>query len=346
MSEDQAKAYGALMGNAAKEQQYQEERVRLHGIRCLISARDAGLIIGVGGKTAQEIRDSCQVKLRMSEAVEGAKERVLFISAEKAEQIGNAVQFVSRKLLQHRLEMAKSAEEQGRRVYTPRSVLSGQPLSDSEVEVNLLIPNFYVGAVIGKGGSTIKSLQEDFGIKMMVSDSMLGHSDDRSVSFIGASDKVGLAVGRTVGIVRDAESEKKVLGNTYYQPGVDSSQYSQSSSSTPRRGRMSSGAPQTRGGPEETRDISVDSVYVGCIIGRGGKNIQHLRRKSGCQIHVENAQDGNDMVDGAASTSQKRVITIGGSPAQIDVAIQLINQKIEQEKERLATINAEGGEGN
>lgn len=51
---------------------------------------------------------------------------------------------------------------------------------------------------------------------MMVSDSMLGHSDDRSVSFIGASDKVGLAVGRTVGIVRDAESEKKVLGNTYY----------------------------------------------------------------------------------------------------------------------------------
>ncbi|KAI3640693.1 hypothetical protein MIR68_001571 [Amoeboaphelidium protococcarum] len=344
MSEDQAKAYSALMGNAAKDQQ-QEERVRLHGIRCLISSRDAGLIIGVGGKTAQEIRDSCQVKLRLSEAVEGAKERVLFISAEKAEQIGKAVQFVSSKLLHHRLEMAKSAEEQGRRVYTPRSVLSGQPLSDSEVEVSLLIPNFYVGAVIGKGGSTIKSLQEDFGIKMMVSDNMLGHSDDRSVSFVGAADKVGLAVGRTVGIVRDAESEKKVLGNTYYQPGVDSSQYSQSSS-TPRRGRLSSGTPQTRGEPEETRDISVDSVYVGCIIGRGGKNIQHLRRKSGCQIHVETAQDGNDMLDGAASTSQKRVITIAGSPAQIDVAIQLINQKIEQEKERLATINSEGGEGN
>lgn len=48
-------------------------------LRALIPSRDAGLIIGKSGKNVQEIREQTEARIRVSEMVPGASDRVLTV---------------------------------------------------------------------------------------------------------------------------------------------------------------------------------------------------------------------------------------------------------------------------
>lgn len=76
--------------------------------------------------------------------------------------------------------------------------------------------------------------------------------------------------------------------------------------------------------PQVTKNLSVPADMVGCLIGRGGSLISHIRRTSGARLHVSEQQEG----------AIERVVTIAGSDDSVTKALQLIYSQLENEKER------------
>lgn len=60
-----------------QQQQNEEDQLTL---RALVSTREAGVIIGKGGKNVAELRDATGVKAGVSKVVQGVHDRVLTVS--------------------------------------------------------------------------------------------------------------------------------------------------------------------------------------------------------------------------------------------------------------------------
>jgi hypothetical protein len=76
--------------------------------------------------------------------------------------------------------------------------------------------------------------------------------------------------------------------------------------------------------PQVTKNLSVPADMVGCLIGRGGSFISHIRRTSGARLHVSEQQEG----------VIERIVTITGSDDSVAKALQLIYSQLENEKGR------------
>ena len=51
-------------------------------VRCLVSMKDAGVIIGRGGKSIRETRESSSTRINVSDLIQGATERILSVTGE------------------------------------------------------------------------------------------------------------------------------------------------------------------------------------------------------------------------------------------------------------------------
>ncbi|UYV72567.1 HNRNPK [Cordylochernes scorpioides] len=69
---------------------------------------------------------------------------------------------------------------------------------------------------------------------------------------------------------------------------------------------------------ESAEPAVVSSQLAGAIIGKGGQRIRKIRRESGAGITIDESQPG----------SNERVITISGTPQQIQMAQYLLQQKL------------------
>lgn len=103
-------------------------------------------------------------------------------------------------------------------------------------------------------------------------------------------------------------------------------------------GAMAAVAPASFGAPQlqpgsQTQQIFVPNDLVGCIIGKGGQKINEIRQMSGSHIKIMEPQAGI----AAGGSGAERLVTITGPPANIQMAVQLLYQRLEQEKLRLAT---------
>ena len=76
--------------------------------------------------------------------------------------------------------------------------------------------------------------------------------------------------------------------------------------------------------PQVTKNLSVPADMVGCLIGRGGSFISHIRRTSGARLHVSEQQE----------VAIELVVTMTGSDDSVTKALQLIYTQLENEKER------------
>ncbi|KAG0679659.1 hypothetical protein C6P40_005190 [Pichia californica] len=85
-------------------------------------------------------------------------------------------------------------------------------------------------------------------------------------------------------------------------------------------------AGETVTGPDGkiNQELFVPQKHIGLVIGRGGKNLKDIRQNTGCYVKV------NDEIPGAAD----RKLTLIGNIYGIQNAIMLINNKIENEKQR------------
>lgn len=116
-----------------------------------------------------------------------------------------------------------------------------------------LIPQPKVGLIIGKGGETIKRLQEQAGCRMlMVQDGQYSNAPQRLLRIQGAPSAIEAAKG----LVMD------LIGGMDFNPG------------------------------NQTVEVQVPSNLVGMVIGRGGESIKRIQAETGVRIQFQQDPPG------------------------------------------------------
>ncbi|KAJ3128400.1 RNA binding protein, heterogenous nuclear RNP-K like protein [Irineochytrium annulatum] len=331
-------------------------------LRSLVSTKEAGVIIGKGGKNVAEVRDDTGVKAGVSKVIPGVHERILTITGNTL-STAKAYSMVAQHLLDN-------------------------PVSNQQTQyadcttVRLLVSHQLMGSIIGKGGAKIKDIQEESGAKLVISKEMLPQSTERVIEVFGLVESIKIAVYNiSECIINDIE---RAAGTILYNPQVrlnyqggpgpiprtgrfdDSAPSSASAAPTSerntRRGRGdSSGTGTGRSRPsnndsrnnnpsssshngfsatlvsssgssgEQTQTLSIPTDMVGCVIGKAGAFINSIRRQSGAKLRIGEAAEG----------ASERVITIVGTPNANAKALQLLYDQLEHEKQR--RMNADDG---
>ena len=331
-------------------------------LRALVTTKEAGVIIGKGGKNVADLREQTGVKAGVSKVVQGVNERVLSVSG-TVEDVAKAYTLIITQLLQSATPSSPGAPP--------------PPPTSTHTSLRLLISHNLMGTIIGRGGLKIKAIQDNSGARMVASKEMLPQSTERVVEVQGSSENIGRAIaeiGRCL-----LEDWERGLGTVLYHPGPgtgadplggtgarrNSGAFAPSVTSMQRR--ISSGgdnvysgasnrrsmsgmsqivgnaSPPPRSPPPaqsppaaqniRTQNISIPSDMVGCIIGRAGSKITEIRRLSGSKISI--AKTPHD-------ETGERMFTIVGTPDANEKALFLLYNQLESEKERRVGREAAG----
>ncbi|KAL2543592.1 KH domain-containing protein [Forsythia ovata] len=175
----------------------------------------------------------------------------------------------------------------------------GGPGQSKKIE----IPNGRVGVIIGKGGETIRYLQVQSGAKIQVTRDMDAdrNSATRGVELMGNPDQIAKAEQ----LINDVLAEADAGGS-----GAVSRQLS----------GLSSGAEQFV--------MKIGNNKVGLVIGKGGETIKNMQASSGARIQVI------PLHLPPGDTSRERTLQIDGTSEQIEVAKQLVNEVISENRLR------------
>ncbi|ORX52828.1 hypothetical protein DM01DRAFT_1363232 [Hesseltinella vesiculosa] len=149
-------------------------------VRSLVSTKDAGIIIGRGGRNVNEIREYSSARVNVTENVQGAFERILTVVG-PAEAIAKAYRLVAEKILH---ELSNTEE-----------------VKDNQVTIRLLIADTRMGNLIGKSGTVIRSLQEESGARINASEEPLPMSTERTLTIQGTPKSIQIAVDRVAHIL-------------------------------------------------------------------------------------------------------------------------------------------------
>ncbi|RUP52240.1 hypothetical protein BC936DRAFT_150066 [Jimgerdemannia flammicorona] len=318
-------------------------------IRSLVTTKEAGVIIGKGGKNVSDIRDKSGARVTISEMVQGAYERILTVTG-PLDAVAKAYALVARKILDENLE-------------------NEDPTNGTRIlSIRLLVPDARMGSVIGKGGVKIKEIQEASGARLNASEDRLPMSTERSISITGVPDSIHIACYKVGEILQ--EHMERASGTIPYKPQARFA-YPPNAGSPPGGPGGVPGAgpgpggnappffynppPPTYGGPpggrgagdfgpgvgggpggpgggnppppgSQAQQIFIPNDMVGCIIGKGGAKINEIRHLSGSHIKIAEPH-GN---------TNERLVTITGTPESNQMALYLLYSRLESEKGRMS----------
>ncbi|KAI8443409.1 hypothetical protein BY996DRAFT_6421116 [Phakopsora pachyrhizi] len=329
-------------------------------LRSLVSTKEAGVIIGKGGKTVAEIREQTGTKAGVSKAVQGVHDRVFSVSG-GLEGVSKAYSIVAEAILQNPLASTDTN-------------LAMPPPTASTTAIRLLVSHNLMGSIIGRQGSKIKEIQDASGVRMVASKEMLPQSTERVVEVQGNPESIRMAIYEIGKCLMD--DWERAHGTVLYQPGAlgpegvtaaypggvlaggfgfggqgygsgrrssglsganngavggsrRPSNYQAGMDNMPHRSRegsLGAGLSSSISDPLlRTQNISIPSDMVGCIIGKGGAKINEIRRLSGSKISI--AKTPHD-------ESGERMFTIIGSSEANEKALFLLYNQLESEKQR------------
>lgn len=165
------------------------------------------------------------------------------------------------------------------------------------------IPNGRVGVIIGKGGETIKSLQNSSGAKIQVTRDTDAdpNSATRAVELTGTPDQIARAEQLITEVLAEAEAGGSAVGSR-------------------RMSGQSSGAEQCV--------LKIPNNKVGLVIGKGGETIKNMQARTGARIQVIPLHlPPGDM-------SRERTVQIEGTSEQIEAAKQLVDEVTSENRMR------------
>ncbi|OZJ03946.1 hypothetical protein BZG36_02929 [Bifiguratus adelaidae] len=173
----------------------------------------------------------------------------------------------------------------------------------------ITIPAFRVGLVIGRGGETIRDLQDRSGARIAISPDNMPGSTEREVTITGSDAAVQQAKTMIEEVVASDNRGPPGGGGGYGPPGYDAGS------------RPYGGGYGSRG---DSETIMVNGDSVGLIIGRGGETIKWLQDESGARIKVDPQRLGG---------AEREVLLIG-PPQTIAKAKQMIQDKVASGRDR------------
>ncbi|KAI0244730.1 PAB1 binding protein [Massospora cicadina] len=315
--------------------------VRALAFRCLVTTREAGIIIGKQGRSISSLREQSGARITISEMIPGAHERVLSVigtpDSTSLQAFGLLAEHIPKE--------------------SDLSDLAGR--SDRLVNFRLLVPHGRMGSIIDRTGA-----------KLHASEEMLPQSTERTLTITGYAHQIQSAV-REVGLALKELPERtsSVIhfkptasrGNIHNSPAPMFGGHGYGSSSGP-SGDYGSGlghGAYTYGYPGRAEFFAwrwlrneryasrrlrsfkrngrstcrlypspadfIPNEMVGCIIGKGGTKINEMRMLSGAAIKVAESVNG----------SSERLVTITGTPDANRVALHLLYTRLEAEKSKI-----------
>lgn len=311
-------------------------------IRFLISNAAAGSVIGKGGATISEFQTQSGARIQLSrnhEYFPGTTDRVIALSGTTNEILA-AFELILSKIY-------SEAEDN---------------VDPKPNQVRLIVPNIVCGAIIGKGGATIRTFVEDShaNIRLSSQDQTIPGLRDRLITITGTfQQQVRAATLILTKVSEDANyaqyaatplsyTGKNLLGmqrfqgpypptatiapisygvNPYGSYGVNNNFHTKGVMAplvAVPASPVQLSLPVVPASPQNTSiTIAVPDECVGIIVGRGGKTISDIQQMSGGRIKIS---DRGDFVTGTTD----RKVTITGSADCVYVAQQLLTQKIHQ----------------
>ncbi|KAK7037924.1 hypothetical protein R3P38DRAFT_2516456 [Favolaschia claudopus] len=303
-------------------------------MRCLIVTQDASIIIGKGGAHVNEIREKSGARVMVSDSIPGNPERILNVSG-PLDAVSKAFGLIVRRINDEPFDVPS----------VPGS---------RAVTIKFMIPNSRMGSVIGKQGSKIKEIQDASGARLNASEGMLPGSTERVLSVAGVADAIHIATYYIGNILIEAQERMPSSTNSSYRPSSNSrrqppphssyppaaaSSYSGSSYVPGYSNPYGSAPPPPHHNPPpqqlQTQQIFIPNDLVGCIIGKGGSKINEIRHMSASQIKIMEPGAVAAGVNGAPGGGEgERLVVITGQPANIQMAVQLLYHRLEQEKQK------------
>ncbi|EEQ40819.1 KH domain family protein [Clavispora lusitaniae] len=276
-----------------------ETQPGLINFRVLVSAKEAGCLIGQNGAVIDSIRDETATRAGISQLRPGTHERILTVSG-LVDSAAKALSYFAQALVNASSETPFSYS------YFPLKQMSRIANVEGQTTVlRMMVPNSQIGTLIGARGLRIQQIQRQCNVSMIVSKSFLAGSSERLVELQGTVDNLYDAV-RIVGrclLSGASSSEETVL----YVP------------------RPSSKAAEVPKPATTQETVSFRDDIVGALIGKHGSRIQGVRKVSGATIAISE-EDGTG----------ERSFTISGSPSAVGKAKRLLAFNLEREEQRRA----------
>ncbi|KAJ2968527.1 hypothetical protein NQ176_g9137 [Zarea fungicola] len=178
--------------------------------------------------------------------------------------------------------------------------------------MQIMVPDRTVGLIIGRGGETIRDLQERSGCHINIVHESKSVNGLRPVNLIGTPE----ATARAKDFILEIHAPMSRNGG-----GQSRDNYSQHNN-------------PYEGPGKKTEAIYVPSDAVGMIIGKGGETIREIQSQAECKINVAPSSGPGEV---------QREISLIGAPESIERAKQLIDEKVEAVKQKNAGGGGRGG---
>ncbi|XP_077580074.1 far upstream element-binding protein 1 isoform X2 [Stigmatopora nigra] len=262
----------------------------------MVPASKAGLVIGKGGETIKSLQERAGVKMVMIQdgPQNTGADKPLRISGEpfKVQQAKDMV-----------MELIRDQGFREQRGEYGSRIGGGGGGGAGGESLDVPVPRFAVGIVIGRNGEMIKKIQSDTGVRIQFKPDD-GSAPDRIAQIMGPPEQAQHAAE----IISDLLRSVQAGGPPGHGGG---------------RGRGRGQGNWNMGPPGGLQEFSftVPTMKTGLIIGKGGETIKGISQQSGARIELQRNPPPN-------ADPNVKMFTVRGSPQQIDYARQLVEEKI------------------
>jgi far upstream element-binding protein len=229
-----------------------------------------GLIIGRQGENLRRIEADTNCRVQFLAAADGGPFRQCRISGPRPRR-AEVKEAINRIIEDSGMGALNRPQEKSREV---NKGSGATVLREGEDHMQIMVPDRTVGLIIGRGGETIRDLQERSGCHINIVGESKSVNGLRPVNLIGTVEAAARAKDFILEIV-DSDTRGDGPAAKKAAPVLISR------SEPPPRDATGSA------GPDKVNDsIYVPSDAVGMIIGKGGETIREMQNTTGCKINV------------------------------------------------------------
>lgn len=312
-------------------------------IKFLVSNSLAGSLIGTGGSAIKELIEFSEARVNISDPQElfpGTSDRVVLISG-----IERSVTTAQSLIWLMFAQNVKAVEEGNNKSvsWSPRvAAASSDEYNGIEVEGKITIPAAAGGLILGRGGSTIKSIGEESGARIQMTgkdDAMF--TQERVLTISGNVSSCAKCTTLILGkLAEDEESARFVNRGTTYSSQIGN-MFGGGDRRTGRGGsRGNSHATAIVDGSggdisaSTTITLAIPDNLVGNILGKQGATMREIMSLSGAKVVVS---PRGEFVEGTSN----RLVTITGAPSCAQTAHYFVSQKLQVQQPRRFPKNSE-----